>query len=82
MITESIYDNGKVLVPMADVNHVEYQIHPTMGKNGILVIMKNTHYDMIADTWSNALFICEGDKEDFISAYCRFRSELESIFKA
>jgi hypothetical protein len=78
-VTESIFDNGKVLIPMADVSHIEYQTHPQIGKNGIFVITKHTRYDMQADTWANPVYIHEEDKESFVSAYCKYRNELEQI---
>lgn len=78
-ITESIFDNGKVIVAMADVQHIEYCTHPTIGTNGIFVITKHTYYDMNADTWSNPIYITEVDKQVFISAWCQYRSELEDI---
>ena len=78
-VTESIFDNGGVLIPMSDVSFVEYQTHPTIGKNGIFVITKNTRYDMKADTWANPCYIHEHNKEEFIKAYCRYRAELENL---
>lgn len=78
-ISESIFDNGKVLVAMADVSHVEYVRHPTIGANGIWVITKHSKWDMEADTWANPLYIQESDKKDFISAFCRYRAEVENI---
>jgi hypothetical protein len=78
-VTESIFDNGKVLVPMADVQHIEYVRHPTIGANGIWIITKHTRWDMDADTWANPVYIHEGDKQEFINSYCRFRNELDEI---
>jgi hypothetical protein len=78
MVTESIFDNGNIIIPMADVSHIEYQKHPTIGTNGIMVITKHTHYDMQADAWSNSCYIPESDKQDFITAWCRYRYELEN----
>jgi len=91
-ITESIFDNGSVIIPMADVSHVEYLKLPEykakngLSKptglsipNGIMVITKHTKWDMEADTWSNAIFIPEEKKQDFISSWCRYRSESECL---
>ena len=93
-ITESIFDNGSVIIPMADVSHIEYlkiaeqkvEYHlpkPTgiMLPNGIMVITKHTRWDMEADTWSNGIFIPEDKKQDFISNWCRYRAELEGLIK-
>ena len=81
IISESIFDDGSVIIPMADVSHVEYQKHPTIGANGIMVISKNSRWDMQADTWSNTAFIPEEKKQEFISAFCRYRAELEGLIK-
>lgn len=78
-ISESIFDNGDVIIPMADVQHIEYQNHPTIGKNGIFVITKHTHWDIQADTWSNPIYIPEQKKQDFITSWCRYRNEFEAI---
>lgn len=76
-ITESIFDNAQVIIPMADVQHIEYQKHPTIGENGIFVITSKTHWDMQADTWANAIYIPKEKQQAFISAWCRYRAELE-----
>jgi hypothetical protein len=78
-VTESIFDNGSILIPMADVSHVEHLVHPTIGANGIMVITKHTQWNMEADTWANAAFIPEAKKQDFIKAFCIYRSEIEKL---
>lgn len=78
-ITESIFDNKQVIIAMADVQHIEYQKHPTIGDNGIMVITNKTHWDMQADTWANAIYIPKEKQQEFISAWCVYRGELESI---
>lgn len=93
-ITESIFDNGSVIIPMADVSHIEYLTRPEYksenglskqtGKslpNGIMIISKHTRWDMDTDTWSNGIFIPEEKKQDFITCWCRYRVELEGLIK-
>lgn len=92
MITESIYDDKHVIIPMADVVSIEYTkqaeyisngAYPVatgnMLPNGIFVIMKETKWQSDIDTWANAVHIPEDRKQSFISAWCRYRSELEAI---
>lgn len=79
MPSESMFDNGKVIIPMADVQHIEYQSHPTIGRNGILVITKHTHWNFEHDNWDNAIHITENIKQEFIKAFCIYRSEIESV---
>lgn len=76
-ITESIFDNGEIIIPMADVSFIQRTTHPTIGANGIFVILKHTRWDMDADTWANPAYISEKKSQAFISAWCVYRSELE-----
>ena len=78
-VTESIFDNKQVIIPMADVQHVEYQKHHTLGDNGILVITKHTTYNRESDGWENPIFINKEDQQEFISAWCMYRAELEEL---
>lgn len=74
-VTESIF-NGSVIVPLADVQHIERH-----GKNsipGIMVITKHTRWDCDRDVWANAIWIGEPEATVFLSAWCRYRSELEA----
>ena len=79
MISESIFDNGQILIPMADVSHIEYQRHPSIGANGILIITSHTRYNGEKDHWENAAYIDEKHKDSFIAAFCRYRAELEGL---
>lgn len=74
-VTESIY-NGSVIVPLADVQHIEKWDKHTIP--GIKVITKHTRWDFEADMWSNDIWISEPEATAFRSAWCRYRSELEA----
>jgi hypothetical protein len=76
-ISESIFSNGRVTIPMMDVSHIEHLQHLNKP-NGISLIMKNTHWDVSASTWANDVYLYEHEKQDFLSAWCRFRSEYEA----
>ncbi len=78
MVTESIFDNGNVVIPMADVQHIQHTKYAG-NPNGIFVITKHTKYNREVDDWENPIWISEEEKPDFMSAWCYYRHELESI---
>jgi hypothetical protein len=72
MISESIFSGRDVLVPLADVQHIEKQyekIYDTSGLtikyigtdytklSGILVITDKTKWNFENDTWENAIWV-------------------------
>jgi len=69
-ISESIFDNKRVLIPMADVQHIEY-----LKDNGCFVVMKSTVYDYTADIWNNPVWLSQEETPLFVQAYCYFRYE-------
>ena len=68
-ISESIFNNTRVLIPMADVQHIEYLT------NGCFVIMKSTKYNYEHDIWDNPVYLDTEETKKFIKAYCYFRYE-------
>ena len=75
-VTESIYDGKSVIVPLADVQHIEsWAAHSVPG---IKVITRHTRWDHEASDWANSIWISEPEATAFKAAWCRYRSELES----
>ena len=73
-VTESIYDGKSVIVPLADVQHIEKQPH-----NGALVVVtKHTVWNAHADFWANNVWIDAPEAEAFCAAWMRYRRELEA----
>lgn len=72
-VTESIYGSASLVVPLADVQHIEKNKH-----GGLVVVTKHTRWDNDAGTWANNLFVPETEREAFLAAWCRYRSELEA----
>ena len=68
-ISESIFSNKRVLIPMFDVQHIEYLT------NGCFVIMKSTKYNYEYDIWDNPVYLDTEETKKFIEAYCYFRYE-------
>jgi len=83
-VSESIWSNRDIIIPMADVQHIE-KTHDSKGElTGIIIVMKYTQWDMNADTWANNAFIdnIDGKAERFIKDFCFYRHELEGGPKA
>jgi hypothetical protein len=75
-VTESIFSGTSVIVPMADVQHIELQDKNSVP--GIFVITKNTRWTFEHDAWENAIWMSEPESGAFRAAWCRYRSELEA----
>jgi hypothetical protein len=74
--TESIFSGSSVIVPLADVQHIER--HDKNSVPGIVVVTCHTKYNFEHDGWENAIWISEPEATSFRSAWCRYRSELEA----
>jgi hypothetical protein len=75
-VTESIYSGTNVIVPLADVQHIEKWDKHTIP--GIMVVTKHTRWDCEHDVWANGIWISEPEATAFKAAWCRYRSELEA----
>lgn len=85
-ISESIFSNKDVIIPMEDVQHIKKQYYSSNSADGtvqkgdfsgIIIITKHTKYNTEIDWWENPIYISNIDKkaEEFIKAYCYFRHE-------
>ncbi len=72
-VTESIYSSKTLIIPLADVQHIE-KTNPL----GLVVVTKHTRWDAPAGTWANNIWIDKAEAESFLAAWCRYRSELEA----
>ena len=73
-VTESIYSDGRVTIPMADVQHIE-----THTRGDLHVITKHTTYNAEQDFYNNSIHIADIDDRPnrFKKAWCTYRHELE-----
>jgi len=86
-ISKSIYDDGKIVIPMADVQHIEKRFHSCDLTNGTkkgdpmgaIVITKHTRWDTETDTWANNIWLDAKQTETFLRAWCAYRHELEAL---
>jgi len=75
-VTESIYAGKSVIIPLADVQHIEkWDRHISPG---IRIITKHTRWDAETSDWTNAIWISEPEATAFRSVWCQYRSELEA----
>lgn len=71
-VTESIYSSATVVIPLADVSYV------VRREFGIQVVTKHTTYNLDIGDYNNAAWIHKDEAPAFLSAWCRYRSELEA----
>lgn len=74
-VTESIFSGKTVIVPLADVQHIERWDHNSIP--GIKVITKHTRWDAETGDWANSIWISDPEATQFRAAWCRYRAELE-----
>lgn len=72
-VTESIYSSKSIVVPLADVQHIER--HNPLG---LIVVTKHTRWDTETGNWANNLWIDKAEADAFMRAWCRYRAELEA----
>ena len=87
-VSESIWSNKDVVIPMADVQHIEkdYSCYSSDddtikkgGFSGLTIITKHTRMDVHTGVWVNPITVSNHDKsaERFIKDWCFYRYELE-----
>lgn len=72
-VSESIYGSDTLVVPMADVQHIEKH-----QSGGLVVVTKHTRWDKESDYWANNLFVSADEAQRFLRAWCNYRAELEA----
>lgn len=83
LASETIWSNGKVIIPMCDVQYIEkfeaIGTPYTKWTKRISVIMKSTVRERESSDWENAIYLYEADSEKFVADYCTFRSEIDPV---
>jgi len=72
-VTESIFNYMGYVIPLAEVQHIEPR-----GEDGKMVVFKSSTYNSEFDDYNNGVYLDKKSAEAFLSAWCRYRSELES----
>jgi len=84
-VSESIFSGASVVIPMADVQHIEKQFHTCDladgSKKGDLrgyaVITKHTKWDTEIDFYANSIYLGKEEGQKFLQAWTTYRHELE-----
>jgi hypothetical protein len=71
-VTESIYSSPSLIVPLADVQHIEKH------ELGLVVVTKHTRWDAERDVWANNIWVPGAERDAFLKAWCQYRAELEA----
>lgn len=79
-VSESIFSDGNVIIPMADVQHAEYKKDEDGLLIGGCVITKHTKWDFENDYWANNIWLTNKQMKSFLKAWCYYRYELEKGF--
>jgi len=77
-VSESIFDNGSVIIPMAEVSHIERDQRPDY-KGAIRIIFKHSRWVNEHNSWEPMVYILQDDVPEFIKAWCFYRSEIDAI---
>lgn len=80
-ISESIWSNGKYVIPMAEVSHIEYDQRNNYKKCAY-IIFKHSKFANESDvTFSPNAWLDENETRDFLKDWCYYRSEVEELRK-
>jgi hypothetical protein len=77
LVSESIWDNGQFLIPMAEVSHVEKDQREGFKAN-VSVIFKHSKWNDATQSFEPMAYLQGLAASGFIRSYCIYRSELES----
>ncbi len=80
---KSIFSDKNLVIPLADVQHVEKKYHTTDLTNGTkkgdllgaLVITKHTRWDFEHDTWANNIWLSAEQVNPFLAAWVVYRDK-------
>lgn len=72
-VTESIYSGKSVIIPLADIQHIE-----THNPQGLIIVTRHTRWDAESGGWANSIWIDKAEADAFKRAWCRYRAELEA----
>ena len=89
MINEIFFNGTTVIVPLADIQHIEKHFYikwnkeldinePTDEIAGYVIITKHTRWDMEADTWANNIYLNKEEGEKLINSWHKYRNEIDS----
>jgi hypothetical protein len=75
MVSESIFSGASVIIPMAEVQHIEKVKEG--GQDAIRVITRLTTWNNERYDWENPIYLYGEEAEKFKQAWCYYRFEVE-----
>jgi len=78
MVSESIFSDDDLIIPMADVQHIE-KLKLNGEPNGLWAITCHTKYNFDRDIWENPIYIPERIAGNFLLAWRTFRGEKDEV---
>ena len=76
-VTASIFSGKTVIVPMAEVHHIERDMREKYT-DAIIVVLNGTTWNNEIDTYNNSVYLRHEEAESFKQCWCRYRAELEA----
>lgn len=76
-VTESIWSNDKLIIPLAEVSHIEKLTDNQGFKNRIFVYFKYSKQNQETQMFEPYLYLHDEAGLSFKNEFCRYRHELE-----
>lgn len=71
-VTESIFSGKRIVIPMAEVSHIE-----NYKSKAIRIIFKHSSSSNEGGGLEPVAYLIEDEAEGFLKAWCQYRHELE-----
>jgi hypothetical protein len=86
-IRESIFSGFGVVIPMAEVQHIEKKFHDCDMADGakkgdlmgVSVITSMTKWNFEHDCWENSIWLSKELATEFLKAWCDYRYDAENL---
>ena len=76
-VTESIFSGESVIIPMAEVHHIERDKREGYT-DAVIVVLNGTTWNNEIDTYNNNAYLRHEEAESFKQCWYRYRAELEA----
>ena len=73
---ESIFSGESVIIPLAEVHHIERDKRSKF-KDGLNVVLNGTTWNEEIDAYNNSVYLQGEEAKCFNAAWCRYRRELD-----
>jgi len=78
-VSETIWANDNVIIPMAEVSHIEKIKDSGLTTDRISVIFKHSKWNEETQSFEpNAYMDSNSNSNEFLADYCKFRAGLDS----